>query len=335
MLVAPGPIEVVHGHHAAAAQRLGVGDGGVRHAPARCGRGRSAARRARRTAPRRCPATLPWPKIAQTPAKSGTLAPSISAVWRGQVAATSACAMVRRIASVIGASLHAALSAPRARRQAFDEAFEARRHVGRSPPRRRSLPGEPGRGGIVEDRAADREALDGGAPRGDARRRWRALCRRFEAEQHDAAAIADRSRRSTASMARQAAAVGLRLELPPVGLDAERVEPLERRWRSCRRPTRPVLAGDDLEQQLAPDAAGGVEERAAARAPARRFSSAGRRDGRSTRHLTVWLDRPFGERRAESLRARPRIAAAASPAARPAGRSRSRWSAARNSASRP
>ena len=51
----------------------------------------------------------------------------------------------------------------------------------------------------------------------------------------------------------------LRLQLPPVRPDAESVEPLEHA-RDRIVVDRPVLAGDDLDHQLAPDGARGVED---------------------------------------------------------------------------
>ena len=110
---------------------------------------------------------------------------------------------------------------------------------------------EPGPGRVVEDRAADREALDQRLAGGGGERRFELVLRRFQAEQHDAAAlrvvfanhVADRAPRSR---------VRLRLELPPVGLDAERVEALQDgRHRVALQ--RAVLAGDDLDQQFAAD----------------------------------------------------------------------------------
>ena len=80
MLVAPGPIEVVQAIMRAAPHRLGIGDGAMGHGLLVVGaEGRQASSRAPCSASP-MPATLPWPKIAQMPANSGSVSPSISVI---------------------------------------------------------------------------------------------------------------------------------------------------------------------------------------------------------------------------------------------------------------
>ena len=140
------------------------------------------------------------------------------------------------------------------------------------------LAGEPGAGRVGEDRAADGEAAHQRPPSARAEGALQLLLRRLEAEQHDAAAPGivrrDRRRRSPAMLRR-----GLRLELPPVRLDAERVE-LGERPRDRVVVERAVLAGDDLDQQLAAEPARRVVEAAERPALLRLQRRDRRRDGR-------------------------------------------------------
>ncbi|EEF24015.1 conserved hypothetical protein, partial [Ricinus communis] len=122
------------------------------------------------------------------------------------------------------------------------------------------LAGQPATGGIGKDRPSDGKALD----RRRGKRRLEALeqlvRRRLEPEQHDTAAPWIIFGNDGVDLLPGSARC-LRLELPPVGLDAERVELFHRRrdrivGQGC------VLAGDDLDQQLAADLARGLEQRA-------------------------------------------------------------------------
>src|SRR5215203_6286446 len=215
------------------------------------------------------PATLPWPKIAHTPANSGSTRPSHSvccaARWR-----TSACAMVRRrvmarptsprlrgeadsrprrervrgyalsgqtviphpVAAVAATRplppgevvAHLSSSAPRPVPR-LAQPSEPRRHLGDSLViRHRS--GKPFLRRRGEDRAADGEALHHRVLRREGEGRDELFLRRLEAEEHDAAAVRiagpDRVLDCT-----PAGGTRLRLELPPIGLEAYGIEPLQ------------------------------------------------------------------------------------------------------------
>ena len=112
----------------------------------------------------------------------------------------------------------------------------------------------------------------------------------------------------------------LAFELPPVGLDADLIEPRDHvRGRSVV--DRPVLAGDDLDQQFAPDRARGVVQ-------AQQLALLARLQ---LRRIVGMIEAQAFDRMARSAirsawrRAsrRTRNRAAASPAPRPGGRSRS------------
>ena len=101
-------------------------------------------------------------------------------------------------------------------------------------------------GGVDEDGATDGKALDDGRVRRGGEGRDEFVLRRFETQQHDAAApriVLDDHLFDPGPGGRR----GLRLELPPVGLDAERVEFLQRA-RNGGVVELAVLAGDDLDQ---------------------------------------------------------------------------------------
>ena len=157
------------------------------------------------------------------------------------------------------------------------------------------------------------------------------LLRRIEAEQHDAAApgvvfLDDGADRSPCFGG------GLRLELPPVGLDAEIVK-LGQRPRHRIAVERAMLAGDDLDEQLAAEAAGGVVE-AAERPPLLRLQRrvvVGMVEGEA---LDRVRHRPFDRGASRCLR-RLRSGAGASPAPRRGGRSTADAFDASKRASRP
>ena len=214
------------GHHAPAARRLGEGDRRVRHrllVVRAIGRQR---RRARPCSASPMPATLPWPKIAQTPAKSGTVSPSISVFWAAS-SATSACAMVRRIvlpssshpcpASLLRAAAPFALSAvyhvsglpaPRPRRRRAARTAPPSR---RPPPRRRSRPrARPRAASAKIVRPTAKPLTLGAAARRCAKASASSASGASRPEQHDAAAerIArlDGARRRRAQAASRSAA---------------------------------------------------------------------------------------------------------------------------------
>ena len=79
MLVAPGPTEAVHGERRRAGRGAGVADGGVHHGLLVAAlvvaqrRRRSSPATSRSSSAWPTPATLPWPKMPQQPAKNGVL----------------------------------------------------------------------------------------------------------------------------------------------------------------------------------------------------------------------------------------------------------------------
>src|SRR5688500_7380796 len=113
----------------------------------------------------------------------------------------------------------------------------------------RHLARQPAVRGVGEDRPAHGEAFDHFRTRGDAKSGREPALRRFQTQHHDAATIGVIHFYCLFYRAPRCH-VGLRLELPPVGLDAERVQAGEDRGhRAVGEP--PVLAGDDFDQQLA------------------------------------------------------------------------------------
>src|SRR5690606_19800608 len=213
------------------------------------------------------PATLPWPKIAQTPPKIGTFSPSITVIWR-VMKRVSACAIVRRIVLLIMVlrrpradttwqslcSLAAARGKPR-----LGQALETPRHVGDGLLVRQPA-GEPFLGSVGEDGAADGETLDDWRVGRGREGGFEFVLRRVEAEQHHAPAPRVVPRDSRLDV-RPCTRRRLRLELPPVRLDAECIEFFQRARHSLVFEWA-VLAGDDFYQQLAPHLARGIEQRA-------------------------------------------------------------------------
>ena len=133
-------------------------------------------------------------------------------------------------------------------------------------------------------------------------------------------------------MACQAAASALRLELPPVRLDAEIVEALQDAGDGVGL-ERPVLAGDDLDQQLAADAPRGVVE--AQQVALLSLLQLRRIVGMVEAQAFDGVpDRPFDElaRRAQPPPSKSSGREPGSSTGRPI---QNGWSAARNSASRP
>ena len=213
----------------------------------------------------------------------------------------SACAMVRRIGLRHGRSPPASsFMPPRGRARASHasvEALEPPRHVG---DRR-----------LVVDLAAPASARPASAkivrptakPLHDRRRRRRAkprparprgASRPSSTTPRQYGSLLGRSPRSIAG---PGAARRLRLELPPVRLDAER-----RRARSSARGDRvvverAVLAGDDLDQQLAADLARGLVQRAQLLAPARPSAPAASSGMIEAQALDAVVDRPFDQLR--------------------------------------
>ena len=116
------------------------------------------------------------------------------------------------------------------------------------------------RGRAAEDGAADREALAHRLPGGERERRLQLRGRRVEPEQQDAAAV----RVAALDHLRYGPPLGLaggRGELPPVGVDADVVEPLHRprhRGRVGRRAA--GLGRDHLQQQLVAGGAAGLDQ---------------------------------------------------------------------------
>ncbi len=84
MLVAPGPIERRAGERGQAVRHLRVAGRGVDHGLLVPRRGRSAGGRPPAAGPGRCPATLPWPKIPNTPGTKRRSVPSRSLCWLGE-----------------------------------------------------------------------------------------------------------------------------------------------------------------------------------------------------------------------------------------------------------
>ena len=94
-------------------------------------------------------------------------------------------------------------------------------------------PFEPAPRRVVEDRAADGETLDQRFAGGGGEGRFELVLRRLQPEQHDAAAIRSFFANHVADRAPRGF-VRLRLELPPIGLDAEIVEALHDARPPCR-----------------------------------------------------------------------------------------------------
>src|SRR5919107_4277512 len=120
----------------------------------------------------------------------------------------------------------------------------------------RDLALEPAASSVVEDGATDREAFDLRLARGGREGHFQLILRRLKPEQHDAAAIGIVAGNYLADGA-PGRLVLLRLELPPIRLDAKPVEMLEnaRHRVGCQHS---MLAGDDLHHKLAADAPRGV-----------------------------------------------------------------------------
>jgi hypothetical protein len=143
-------------------------------------------------------------------------------------------------------------------------------------------------GRVGKDRAADGEALDH-------RTRQTSTAKATSSSASGASSPSSTTPRHQGSLRSMTALdpppqrrPGLRLELPPVGLDAERVEFFQQRADRVV-VERPVLAGDDLDQQLAADLARGLEQPCAASAAARPSAPRrNRRDDRSTGTLMQW-----------------------------------------------
>src|SRR5829696_1258426 len=123
------------------------------------------------------PATLPWPKIANTPARMGTASPSIMVFW-AQRKRTSAWAIVRRIVFMEGSSGSLGLRGVLPRLYKSFELPGHLRNSGLVP----HLAHEPAGSGLGEDRPADREPLHRGAGGGDAKGRGELAFRRVEPE---------------------------------------------------------------------------------------------------------------------------------------------------------
>ncbi len=157
------------------------------------------------------------------------------------------------------------------------------------------LAGEPAAGGVGEDGAADREALDQVMAGGGGEACLQRVLRRLEAEHDDAAAVrvvgGDRG-----AGGGPCGVGGHRLELPPVGTDAEVVDALDDPGRGGVVDRRD-LGGDDLEQQFQPVGAGGAGEADEGRllVGLHRGVVVGVGEGEHLDHL---LDRPLGQRAA-------------------------------------
>ena len=207
------------------------------------------------------PATLPWPKIAQTPSMKRSPSSVICTLSQRIIA----CAAVSRMRSahrfpslcVLRAHATASRAVARALSQMRAEPGVALGHL-----RHRrvvvGLAGHPAPRHLAEDRPADGEALDEVEAGGGLEARRELGFRRVEAEHHDAAGVGvvllDRGDR-----VRPGGARGHRLELPPVGPDAGGVELADQR-RGGVVVDRADLGGDDLEQELEPVAARGFPE---------------------------------------------------------------------------
>ena len=185
------------------------------------------------------PATLPWPKIAQTPPKSGSFSPSISVICRARKR-VSACAIVRRMVLRHGRFLPAVLYAafwPRAASQA-SVSFSKRPAMSAIAVSSDHAAGEPLFGRLVEDRAADGKTLDdrrvGASPRRPPPARAAALRGRAARRR----GTTDRASAIDRLDLLPGAGRCLRLELPPVGLDAERIEFFQRARNGRRRRAR-------------------------------------------------------------------------------------------------
>src|SRR6478736_5972381 len=178
--------------------------------------------------------------MAQTPAKIGTVLPSIT-VFCACMARVSACAMVRRIVPIGSSSAFL---------PGCDQPGEAFcHHSGCSLVIEAA--GKPAARRFTENRAADGESLDRcralRCPEGLRDRLFRSV----EPEQQHAAAIGVMARDDRIDLA-PCSRGGLALELPPVGLDADGVE--SRHHPSNRVVSnRSVLRGNDLDQQFPPD----------------------------------------------------------------------------------
>ena len=154
--------------------------------------------------------------------------------------------------------------------------------------------------GVGEDRAADGKALDdrrvGGGGEGRLPARPAALRGPSSTtpRHHGSLRLDHRVDRA------QAAADRLRLELPPVRLDAERIE-LGQRARDRVVVERAVLAGDDLDQQFAADLARRLDRACAASADLLGLQL-GRIVGMiEAQALDAVVDRPFDQLRADVL----------------------------------
>ncbi len=249
------------GHHPPPPRRLGIGDGGMRHRLLVMGaKGRQTCR-ARRPAPRPC---RPRCRGRRSPTRRRTAArvlPSMSRLLRGERAHQ------------------------RLRRGQADRAhgsFSLKRH--RGVPRFARLPPGPRNAGPFARRLLvvmrpDSQACAGSAkivrptakPRtvGSRAAAWNTRAssrrRRLQTQQHDAPAQpvvgADGVADHLPCRGR------LRFQLPPVGLDPERVQAAEHLGHGVARASGPCLPGDDLDQQLAPDGRVWRRTPAAARAP--------------------------------------------------------------------
>ena len=213
-----------------------------RRAPwsARSGRARSGSASPMPCSASPMPATLPWPKIAQTPSMKRspssvicTLEPAHHRLRRGQP---------DRLAHAAASFVHA--TPPARRPRLVPEAAEPRvapRHLGD----RRvvgDLARQPAARRLAEDRAADGEALDQVEAGGGREARGELGLRRVEAEHHDAAGVAGRCARSRRWRSpRRRARSSARASTSRARRRRRRTAGSASRW--CRRRPAPTLEG--------------------------------------------------------------------------------------------
>src|ERR1700722_4601005 len=212
------------------------------------------------------PATLPWPKIANTPSNRRCFFPSISTCWALRKR-TIACAAVNRIVAMAlprfnRCSSRGGVSFPALRVIATltPEIAQSCKCSGHARDRLAIVYAarKPRDSGLGEDRASHRKAFHDAAIVRQREGLRQILFGRFETEQQYPAtqgiACLNRSRDVVPR-----GLVGLAFQLPPVGLDANLVKPLDHKGERAVA-DRPVLARDDLDQQFALEPARGVIE---------------------------------------------------------------------------
>ena len=216
------------------------------------------------------PATLPWPKIANTPAKSGSspLRRRARAARRDSAPAPAPSSVARCRSRSTRAAARGLMRVSRALRvsaarccHSVDQLLEIRADARASSAASSIVAGEPRARRLLEDRAADGEAA---ARRARAARRGtlRPACRRGALSPSSTTPRQCGSRSAISASTACHCAARHRLELPPFGIDAEVVEALQRAQHGVRRRAAACLRRNDLEQQLVAARLHGVVERA-------------------------------------------------------------------------